>query len=127
MQIRIEARQAKQPLDDWLGTGDAKLVFLFGLTLVRPYKYRKAAAVHETKFGEIHDEELRATIQGTADGRTQPLLGGRVKFALQPHYRSSSTVVNGDGQVGGDRHQVPFREVATAAPRIAASPGRRAS
>jgi hypothetical protein len=86
MQISVEAREADQPLDDGLGTGDEKLALSFCQALVCPYKYRKAAAVHETKCGQIHHEELRGVSQGTAHGRTQPALGGRVKFALQQQY-----------------------------------------
>src|SRR5690349_9225774 len=108
MQIRVEAREANKPLDGGLGAGEEKLALLSGQALVRPHKYRKAAAVHETKFGEIHHEDFWRTVQGTTNGTTQPFLGGRVKFALQSQYRPPSTVVDGDGQVGGDRHQVPF-------------------
>ena len=108
MQISVEAREANQPLDDGLGTGEEKLALLSGQVLVRPHKHRKATAVHETELGEIHHEELRGLIQGTADGTTQPARGGRVKFALQPQNRPPPTVLGGDGQVGGGRHQVPF-------------------
>jgi hypothetical protein len=68
MEIRVEAREANQSLDDGLGTGEEKLALLFGQALVCPDQYRKAAAVHETKGGEIHHEELRSAIQGAADG-----------------------------------------------------------
>jgi hypothetical protein len=82
MQKRVEVREANQPLDDGLGTGDEKLAPLFGQAPLCPHKYRKAAAVHEAKCGEIHHEELGRMSQGTADGRTQLVLGGRVEFAL---------------------------------------------
>ena len=81
LQIRVQARQAKQPLDDGLGAGDEKPALLFGQALVCPHKHRKAAAVHETKGREIHHEEFGGMIQGTAEGGTQPVLGGRVKVA----------------------------------------------
>jgi hypothetical protein len=54
MQIRIEAREPDQPLDDGLGTGDEQLALLSGQALVCPDEYRKAAAVHEGKRGEIY-------------------------------------------------------------------------
>ena len=86
MEIRVEAREANQSLDDGLGTGEEKLALLFGQALVCPYQDGKAAAVHETKRGEIHHEKFGGMIQGTADGSTQPALGGHVKFAREPHY-----------------------------------------
>jgi hypothetical protein len=57
LQIRVEAREVNQPLDHGLGTGDEELAVLSGQILVCPDKYRKAAAVHKTKRGEINDEE----------------------------------------------------------------------
>ena len=75
-----------QPLDDGLGTGDEELASLSGQLPVRPDKYRKAAAVHETDRGEIHDEEIQRVLEGTADGQAQLVPGACVKFALQPQY-----------------------------------------
>lgn len=110
MQVRVEAGEADQPLDDGRGTGDDELAPLPGQQLVCPYKYRKAAAVHKTKRGKIHHEELRGATQGAAEGKAQPVSVAHVKFAPQPQYRPFPTVVGGDGQVGGGGHRVPFRE-----------------
>jgi hypothetical protein len=85
-QIRVEACQVNQPLDDGLGAGDEELALLFSQAFARPYKDRKAAAVHETKCGEIQHEELRAVPQGTVDGVAQTVAGAHVKFALQPQH-----------------------------------------
>jgi hypothetical protein len=91
MQVRVQAREPDQPLDDGLRTGDEQLALLSvtllsGQVLVRPDKYRKATAVHEGKRGEIHHEELRELIKGAADGNPQLVLRGRVKFPLQAQY-----------------------------------------
>lgn len=108
MQLRVEAGEVKQPLDGGLNTGDEELAPLCGQLPVRPDKYRKAAAVHESQRGEIHDEELQRVFDGTADDKAQLVPGTYVKFAPQPQYRPPAAVVDGDSQVGGSRHQLPF-------------------
>jgi hypothetical protein len=109
MQVRVSARELHQPPDDGLAARQEELALLSGQVFARPDEDGKAAAVDEVEPGEVHHEDLRPVLQGTADGAAQTVPGAHVKFALQKQHRPPPVVFGGNGQVGVGDHLWRFR------------------
>src|SRR5205823_14674917 len=86
VQIGVQVCMMQQLPDDWLCARDDELMPAPRQAFMCPDQDRKTSAIREVKPGQVHHEDRRVALQGTADGVAQTVSVGHVKLALQPQH-----------------------------------------